>query len=455
MDSSGHSPADTAAHTPALWQQLQAAAAMLRQVRAGHSLSELLPQQPAELRAGAQALVFHALRWLGLAEGLRSLLVQRRPPALPDALLCVALALLAEPGPAYAAHTLTTQTVEAAKREPSTRAHARLLNACLRRYLREARALRRTLQAQGDARVAFNHPHWWVRRLKTEHPDSWQAVLQAAQQRPSMTLRVNVQRTSVQAFMAALERAALPARVLDGAAVQLARPCPVQRIPGFEAGWCSVQSFTAQRAAPLLLGALPADCSAPRVLDACAAPGGKATHVLELLPDAQVTALDVDKKRLARVRENLERLGQHAVLHAADAARVADWWDGEAFDAILLDAPCSASGISARHPDVRWLRREDDIAQLAERQEALLHALWPLLRPGGALLYATCSLFRAEGSERIKAFLASHSDAQRLPAPGHVLPKMPQVFEGSEGCDDNMPCDDDGFYFALLRRAAP
>ena len=428
---------------------------MLLQVRAGHSLTDLLAAQPQELRAGAQALVFHALRWLGLAEGLRSVLVQRRPPASTDALLCVALALLAEPGPVYAVHTLIDQTVEAAKRSPEMRGHARLLNACLRRYARDGEALRRALLAQGDERVVFNHPHWWVRRVKADHPDGWQAVLQAAQQRPSMTLRVNVRRIAVPDFMAELERAALPARALDGAAVELERPCPVQRIPGFEAGWCSVQSLTAQRAAPLLLGALPADCTAPRVLDACAAPGGKATHVLELLPDAQVTALDVDKKRLARVRENLERLGQHATLLAADAAQVNDWWDGEAFDAILLDAPCSASGISARHPDVRWLRREDDVAQLAVRQEALLRALWPLLRVGGALLYATCSLFRAEGSERIKAFMASHADAQRLPAPGHVLPKMPQACEGSEGGDDNMPRDDDGFYVALLRRATP
>ncbi|MBQ6656645.1 MAG: 16S rRNA (cytosine(967)-C(5))-methyltransferase RsmB [Ottowia sp.] len=446
----------TAEHhlAPPLWRLLQAAAGMLRQVRAGRSLSELLPAQPPELRAGAQALVFHALRWLGLAEGLRALLVQRTPPPAADALLCVALALLAQPEPAYAAHTLIDQAVEAAKREPSTRAHARLLNACLRRYTREWRALRRMVQAQGDARAAFNHPRWWVQRVKGDHPQHWLSVLQAAQRHPPMTLRVNVQRIGVEAFMAELERAALPARALGGAAVQLERPCPVRRIPGFADGWCSVQSFTAQRAAPLLLDALPPDCAAPRVLDACAAPGGKTGHVLELLPDAQVTALDVDERRLARVQENLARLGQRATLHAADAAQVADWWDGQPFDAILLDAPCSASGISARHPDVRWLRREEDIAQLVARQDALLHALWPLLRAGGALLYVTCSLFRAEGSARIKAFLASHADAQRLPAPGHVLPKMPQKHDDGEGGDDNTP-DDDAFYFALLRRSAP
>ena len=439
-------------HAPPLWLLLQAAADMLLQVRAGHSLTELLPAQPAEVRAGAQALVFHTLRWLGLAEGLRTLLVHRRPPAPADALLCVALALLAAPQPPYAAHTLTSQTVEAANRNPLTQPQARMVNACLRRCTREWHALRRMVRAQGDVRVAFNHPHWWVQRMKGDHPNSWQAVLLATQQHPPMTLRVNVPRISVADFMQEMERASLPAQALGGAAVRLERPCPVQRIPGFDAGWCSVQSLVAQRAAPLLLGALPPDCAAPRVLDACAAPGGKTAHMLELRPDALVTALDVDAQRLARVQENLGRLGlRAAALRTADAALVEEWWDGEPFDAILLDAPCSASGITARHPDVRWLRRESDIAQLAVRQEALLHALWPLLRPGGALLYVVCSAFRAEGSERIKAFVAHHTDAQRLRAPGYVLPKAPR--EGAPA-DDNAACDDDGFYFALLRRSA-
>ena len=430
----------------------------MRRVRAGHSLSELLPQQPAALRAGVQALTFHTLRWLGLAEGLRSLLVQRRPPAAADALLCVALAVLAEPGPAYEAFTLIHQAVEAANRDADMQPQARLINACLRRFTREWRMLRRMLRSQGHVVAAFNHPMWWVRRMKGDHPNSWQSVLQEAQRTPPMVLRVNVQRISVVDFMAELARASLPAMALGGAAVRLELPCPVHRIPGFAKGWCSVQSLTAQRAAPLLLGALPESCEAPRVLDACAAPGGKTAHMLELRPDARMTAIDIDATRLGMVRENMQRLGLHADVLCADASCPQDWWDGQMFDAIMLDAPCSASGVTSRHPDVRWLRRESDIAHMAERQDALLHALWPLLRAGGALLYVTCSAFRQEGSERIKAFVASHADAQHLRSPGYVLPKTPRPdMPPPRAAGDNAappPPDDDGFFFALLRKGA-
>ena len=462
---------------PPLWRQLQAAAQLVAGVRAGESLTARLAAVPDDLRPGAQALSFHALRWLGLADGLRAQLARKRPPAAADALLCTALALLAVPGgAAYAAFTLVDQAVEAAQRDARLRPHAGLLNACLRRYLREADALLAALGVAGMAPAAsagqgaampaplrsargqgghaaslarWNHPPWWVRRLRQDHPQHWRDVLQAAQAHPPMVLRVNARRTTVPAFIGLLAQAGMAAEALGGSArhaVRLAQPCPVARIPGFAQGLASVQSAAAQQAAPLLLDGLAGD--APRLLDACAAPGGKTAHLLELCPGAQVTALEVDAARARRIHDNLARLGLHADVRVADAARTDAWWDGQAFDAILLDAPCSASGIVSRHPDVRWLRRESDIARLAAQQDRLLHALWPLLRPGGRLLYATCSVFRQEGDARIAAFAARWPQVRTLPAPGHLLPFAAPPLAG---VGDNA-ARDDGFYYALLEK---
>ncbi|OIQ68499.1 ribosomal RNA small subunit methyltransferase B [mine drainage metagenome] len=229
--------------------------------------------------------------------------------------------------------------------------------------------------------------------------------------------------------------------------VVLESACPVQRLPGFAQGWVSVQDSAAQLAAPLLLCAA-GTTPAWRVLDACAAPGGKTAHLLELA-DVAVTALDIDPLRCARIEQNLARLGLQAEVITADAAEVAAWWDGVPFDAILLDAPCSASGVVRRHPDIRWLRRHSDIAQLAALQQRLLQRLWPLLKRGGRLLYCTCSIFRAEGQQQIKSFLASNTAAALLPSPGHLLAAGEAQAATSV---DNLACDHDGFYYALLEK---
>jgi 16S rRNA (cytosine967-C5)-methyltransferase len=222
---------------------------------------------------------------------------------------------------------------------------------------------------------------------------------------------------------------------------------PVGQLPGFASGRVSVQDLAAQLAAPLLLGGLAVQ-SVGRVLDACAAPGGKTGHLLELGVQ-HVTALDVDAGRCERIRQNLARLGLAAEVLAADAARPDLWWDGKPFDAILLDAPCTASGIVRRHPDVRWLRRESDIAQLAALQRKLLQALWPLLAPGGRMLYCTCSLFLAEGAEQVQTFLAHNTDATLLPSPGHLIPAN----SAKQGLvPDNQLGEHDGFFYALLQK---
>jgi 16S rRNA (cytosine967-C5)-methyltransferase len=444
-----------------LWQLLDQAAVAVQAVRGGASLNDALARVPPAQRPGVQALSFHGLRWLGSATEVRSLLAPKQPAPPVDALLLLALALL-WPGEAapYAEHTLVDQAVTAVRHRAAPAAG--FVNAVLRRFLRERDAL--VAAAARTPLGAYNHPAWWVERVKRDWPQVWQRLLHSANERPPMTLRVNARRGTGAAYAHKLATAGHPARSLPDAslaqALNLLQPCAVQQLPGFADGEVSVQDASAQRAALLLLSAssgagLPAGA---RVLDACAAPGGKTGQLLELA-DLDLLALDSDALRLQRVHETLLRLGLPAAggqsrieLLAADARQPRAWWDGRPFDAILLDAPCTASGIVRRHPDIRWLRRPDDIAALAKVQAALLDALWPLLAPGGRLVYATCSLFKAEGQDQIDAFLQRlPPDAARVdPAsPGHLLPLADNAVQGTAGPSAAAPAPD-GFYLALL-----
>lgn len=440
----------TAAPSLPLAELLAHAADALAAVRAGRSLTDALAAVPAAARPGTQALAFEALRGLGRAQALRRRLAAKAPPAWVDALLLTALALASagDGGPTaagYAPHTLVSQAVEAAKRR--ARPSAGFVNVVLRRFVRERGVLLAALV--NDPVAQWNHPAWWIARLRRDWPDRWQALLAAARQRPPMTLRVNSRRGTVEGYLERLAAAGLDARAVSLPAtpgvrgIELAAPCPVQRLPGFADGDVSVQDLAAQQAAPLLLDGL---APGARVLDACAAPGGKTAHLLELA-DIDLLALDADPQRLVRVGETLQRLGLTAALRAADARQPSTWWDGRPFGAILLDAPCTASGIVRRHPDVPWLRREADIAALAATQAALLDALWPLLAPGGRLLYATCSVFPAEGSSQIDAFLQRTPDARLRPSPGHLLP----LADNPEQPPAARPLAD-GFFYALLER---
>jgi 16S rRNA (cytosine967-C5)-methyltransferase len=446
-----HPDADGHSNSAPLWRLLQAAAEVVAAVRAGQSATAALQVVEGQLRPGAQALAFHALRYLGRAESLRALLARRAPPPRADALLCTALALCWRDADApYEVFTLVDQAVEAAKRSAATGGQANFINACLRRFLRE----RDGLVAAGDRNpvARWNHPRWWIERLKMDHPQHWQRLLEANNSQPPMTLRVNARKSSRVQYLSTLGAANIAAAPVGKHGVVLERPRPVHEVPGFDDGVVSVQDAAAQLAAPLLLQGLSAGGTAPplRILDACAAPGGKTAHLLELA-DAEVTALDIDPARCERIDETLRRLGLKARVIAADAGQPSAWWDGEAFDAILLDAPCTASGIVRRHPDVRWLRRESDIAQLAAMQARLLAVLWPLLKPGGRLLYCTCSVFRAEGEAQAQTFLAHHNEAVLRDAPGHL---MPQAGAKANGVPDNLEGEHDGFYFALLEKRA-
>ncbi len=417
-------------------------------VRSGQSLNDALARCPAEARPGTQALVFQVMRRLGSAQAARTELAPKPPAPAVDALLLTAIALLwpdPQAGESYAPHTLVNQAVEAAKQR--TKAHAPFVNAVLRRFLRERDVIVTSLQANLVAMT--NHPRWWIDRLQADWPAQWRAVLQANNQHPPMTLRVNARRGSTGRYLQRLQDAGISARLVGPHAIVLSEPRPVHQLPGFADGDVSVQDAAAQWAAPLLIGdGLPAGA---RVLDACAAPGGKTAHLLELA-ELDVIALDSDAQRLKRVDDTLARLQLSAQTVAADARQPAAWWDGQAFDAILLDAPCSASGIVRRHPDVRWLRRSTDIAALARTQAELLDAMWPLLKPGGRLLYCTCSVFRAEGDMVIDAFLQREPGANLMPAPaspGHLLPL-------ADNEDNGLPdhgASPDGFFYALLAKA--
>ena len=342
-------------------------------------------------------------------------------------------------------HAAVSMTVEAARllRRPK---FAGLINAVLRNFLRQDIGR----QEAGDDESRFNHPAWFIDALRADWPDDWQQILEANNERAPMWLRVNQNRTTTADYLDRLAQVDDGHGMLSGFihAIRLAKPVPVAELPGFADGDVSVQDAAAQIAAPwLLMG------GGSRILDACAAPGGKTGHLLELAsPDSVLTAIELDPERLASIHENLERLRLDAAVLAADASKPKEWWDGQPFDRILLDAPCSASGVIRRHPDIKLLRRASDIEAQAGLQTRLLDALWPLLAPSGRLLYVTCSVLAAENDAVVGDFLARHSDARE----DRVLPNYNirdlmvektcgvQVMPGSQGLD--------GFYFACLER---
>lgn len=465
----------------ALWQQLQYVADILVAVQSGIRTADGLSTVSQLLRPGVQALSYEVLRNWGVGSWLRGQLVVKRPQVWVDALLSSVLALCwhqdDDKGSIYTDFTLVNQAVEAVKRNHKHKRAAGLVNASLRRFLRErAHWQQQCQQASPQGMPALlNLPKWWLQRLQHDYPHHWVEIAHAGQTKPPMILRVNAQHTNVADYIQQhLQPIGMQATVAGEHAVQLHQACAVDALPYFGAGWVSVQDAAAQLAAPLLLQALKKYSNAtatPRLLDACAAPGGKTAHLLELADDIHLTVLDIDPQRVQYIDTTLARLQlndtQRVTMQVADAVSVADWFDGRAFDGIVLDAPCTASGIVRRHPDIAWLRRINDVAQLAQTQADLLDAMWQVLAPNGVLLYCTCSVFHAEGQVQIAAFLLRHSNARRLPAYGHILPTMHRAVLG---LDDNASIDTletykharytecapnyDGFFYALLHKAA-
>jgi 16S rRNA (cytosine967-C5)-methyltransferase len=443
-----HTPSEAASLAPPLWQQLQACAQALQAVLQGRNHSQALTPVDPRLRPAAQALLFAVLRQWGRTLAVKKRLVQRQPSAEANALLCVGLALVLQEDQAmYPAHTLVSQLVEAAKRHPATKAQAAFINACVRRFLREREAL--MAQTNSLPSAQWNAPEWWIQAIRLDHPEDWQALLQVSLQAAPMAVRVNTRLISRDALQSHWRAQGIDTEVSGEVGLLLRQARGVHNLPGFQEGWWSVQDLGAELAAPTLLQGLEAAAGQGlRVLDACAAPGGKTAHLLEM-SDADVLALDIDAARCQRIEENLQRLHLKAQVRAADAAHPSTWWDGQAFDAILLDAPCTASGIVRRHPDIPWLRRASDVAGLAKQQQALLQALWPLVKPGGRLLYCTCSLFKQEGQGQIDSFLVNNTQARLLPSPGQLKPASSA---NPAGVLDNGLRDHDGFFYALLER---
>ncbi|SHN42916.1 16S rRNA (cytosine967-C5)-methyltransferase [Duganella sacchari] len=416
------------------------AANAIAQVKTGTNLPQALAQVWAkhettpQTRGAMQDIAYRAMRQLGQSEVLTAQMAPKAPEALVSALLSCALALLTAPDEVkpYEDFTVVDQTVTAAESHPDTARAKGMINAVLRRFLRERKVLLDAALLQPVAK--WNYPQWWIDAVKTAWPQRWQEILASGNNTPPLTLRINARKTSMADYLAKLEQAGMAATQIGPYAVRLAKPVGVQLIPGFAEGLVSVQDAGAQLAAPLL------DVQdGMRVLDACAAPGGKTCHILELA-EAQVTALDADPKRLARVGENLERLHLQATLKPADA-QSNGWWDGQPFDRILADVPCTASGIVRRHPDIRWLRRKGDTLQLATLSGKILDNLWQMLAPGGKLLFVTCSLWPQESEAQAAAF-ALRNQAVRLDAPGQLLPV------GGSGQDH------DGLFYALFQKNA-
>jgi len=418
----------------------------------GKSLDALLmgggtPQERGLLRS----LVYGTVRWQFRLEAALDRLSARPQKELdPEirALLLVGLFQLLHTD--IAAHAAVAETVEATRALRQPRA-AGFMNAVLRRCLRELPELKAQLNSDVVTRTA--HPRWLVEALERDWPERFLGILDANNSHPPFWLRVNTRQTTLEDYLKKLRDAGHDAERSEYApeAVKLATPVDVRTLPGFEQGDVSVQDAAAQLAAHLL-APQPGD----RILDACAAPGGKTCHLLELQPEiAALTALDVSADRLRKVQENLDRLHLTATVKNGDASDPDTWWDGTTFDRILLDVPCSATGVIRRHPDIKLLRRPEDIADLARRQAQMLRRLWPLLAAGGRLLYASCSALRAETSEIVAPFLAERSDAADLTASACREAGAPDPEKSAPATRPGLAISAgeaqmDGFYYACL-----
>ncbi|MCB1917156.1 MAG: 16S rRNA (cytosine(967)-C(5))-methyltransferase RsmB [Rhodocyclaceae bacterium] len=444
MTNSRNTPRRNTRHAPpppsptSLAGALCLCARLISQVRTGRSLTQAFSDlakagEPAYLaqRPAIQDIVYGALREHALGPVILRPLLRAEPPE-PVYSLLLATRHRLDTRPEQA-HTIVDQAVDAA----ASMHHGRLsglVNGVLRGYLRRRTALHQ-LAAQ-DPEAHHQHPAWWIDTVRREQPAGWRDILRADNDRPPMALRINRRRTGLPSMLEALSDRGIGASALTSEAILLDQPCPVGDVPGFAEGACSVQDPGAQQAAHLLDLA-----PGQQVLDACAAPGGKTAHILEL-SDVSLLALEQSPQRMTRVTENLARLGLAADQRVADCRALAEWWDGRPFDRILADVPCSASGVVRRHPDIKWLRRREDIQGFARQQAEILDRLWQTLAPGGKMLYVTCSVFAQENDLQAENFCRQHGDARRLPIDGQPHRQL-------------LPCaQHDGFFFALFAKHA-
>ncbi len=411
------------------------------------ALAAVAPDEAADAgrrRSLVQELAYGTLRHWGTLDALTKRLAAK-PFADPVLATLVAVALYQLAHTRAPAFAVVDRAVAAAAVLVRPAAKS-LVNALLRRYLREREALDRAILDDPVGR--FSYPRWWIERVRRDYPDDWQAILDAGNTRPPLVLRVNSRHITRDRYLALCAREGVAARAAGAAGVIIDSPKPVAQLPGYADGAFAVQDLGAQCAVPLLDLA-----TGLRVLDACAAPGGKTAHIAERA-DVELIALDNDDTRLARIRDNLARLrvaGPDVRVIQGDAATPARWWDGRAFERVLADVPCTASGVVRRHPDGKWIRRESDVVTFAQTQARILDALWSVLAPGGLLLYATCSVFRDENDAQIDAFVARHGEALRetLTFPADAVRRGDQLLPSPPGASHNQ----DGFFYARLRKA--
>lgn len=420
-----------------------AAQVIYQVVDQGQSLSAALPpaQQKVAPRDGAllQEICYGVLRWLPRLESITQSLMDnplKGKQRVFHHLILVGLYQLSYMR--IPAHAAVAETVNATKvlKKPQLRG---LVNAVLRSYQRNKETLDATSVAHNAGK--YGHPGWLLTLLQQAYPAQWEQVVEANHEKAPMWLRVNRTHHTREAYKALLDQAGIEASVHPEAedALKLATPCDVTALPGFSEGWVSVQDAAAQLAVDYLKPQ-----AGELILDCCAAPGGKTCHILEHEPSANVVAMDVDAARLSRVEDNVKRLKLKARVICGDARTPDEWWQGEQFDRILLDAPCSATGVIRRHPDIKWLRRADDIDQLVSLQSEILDAMWAQLKSGGTLVYATCSVTPQENAEQVKAFLTRTPDA--VLETGTPTQPGRQILPGQE--------DMDGFYYAVLKKAS-
>ena len=443
---------------PPLADALRVAASAWRGLRGGTSLDRALADAADEfasaapapphprLAAAAKDIAYTATRHLALIEAMLEKLSHRAPDPAVAALLAVTLGQLL--APRHAAYAVVDQAVQAAKAQGDTRTASGFINAVLRNALRRLSMLRPELERQPT--VAFNAPRWWIDRLREAEPSHFAQILQLQRQAPPLVLRVNRRRSSVEAYLQRLQAEGIDASRVGPAAVWLHVALPVSDIPGFATGDVSVQDAGAQLAVQLLQVE-----DGMRVLDACAAPGGKTAQLAEAADNLTIDAVELDPARVGRIEENLRRTAarSHALIHvhAADAAQPEQFAQGR-YPRILLDAPCTASGIVRRHPDIPWLRRPADVAQLATLQQRLLDGLWPLLEPAGRLLYVVCSVFPEEGPRQAERFAARHADARPLALPGIGQSQLRLLPAHGAGWSRGLPSVHDGFFFAMFEK---
>jgi len=414
---------------------------LLQQASLNSLFTEYLPQLPENDRGLCQQLCYGVLRWQpqlqALSEQLLKKPLKNKDLDITALILCGLYQLRAMRVPEHAA---ISETVNASKALGKNWASG-LINATLRNYQRQQQQLDDALEHNDVAKYA--HPEWLVNRFKHNWPEHWQAALSANNQQAPMMLRVNKQHHSRDEYLGLLAEANIHASAIPTCSqgVILDQACDVYELPGFVDGAVSVQDGAAQLVAELLQ-LKPGQ----HILDACAAPGGKTGHILELTEDSQVTALDIDEQRLQQIEQNLDRLKLSAKLIAVDASKPTEWWDQQKFDRILIDAPCSGTGVIRRHPDIKQLRREQDIRNLAIQQRELLEQLWTLLKPDGLLVYTTCSALKEENEYQIRDFLQHHPEAEEF------VPETAPATRRSFGYQ-RLPGDDqlDGFYYACIR----